>query len=86
MFVDGDCHEGEHFPGEYMCIVCVLLPDETTYSMGLQVLIHIVKLSSDHIFEDFQAAAGSAQPILQVNAVQYVYTFINQVRSLLCSR
>lgn len=45
-------------------------------------LVDVVKFFSDHVFEDLQAEAGSVQPILQVDAIRYLYTFRNQVRLL----
>lgn len=51
-------------------------------------LVDVVKFFSDHVFEDLQAAAGTVEPILQVDAIRYLYTFRNQVsfcqRSRLC--
>lgn len=43
-------------------------------------LVDVVKFFSDHVFADLQAAAGAVEPILQVDAIRYLYTFRNQVR------
>ncbi|KAF7976444.1 hypothetical protein HWV62_6681 [Athelia sp. TMB] len=42
-------------------------------------LVDVVKFFSDHVFEDLQAAAGTVEPILQVDAIRYLYTFRNQL-------
>jgi hypothetical protein len=43
-------------------------------------LVDVVKFFSDNVFEDLQAASGSVHPILQVDAIRFLYTFRNQVR------
>ena len=40
-------------------------------------LVDVVKFFSDHVFEDLQAEAGSVHPILQVDAIRFLYTFRN---------
>ncbi|KAJ4471965.1 CAS/CSE protein [Lentinula aciculospora] len=42
-------------------------------------LVDVVKFFSDHVFQDLQAAPGSVQPILQVDAIRFLYTFRNQL-------
>ncbi|KZP27099.1 Cse1-domain-containing protein [Athelia psychrophila] len=41
--------------------------------------VDVVKFFSDHVFSDLQAAAGTVEPILQVDAIRYLYTFRNQL-------
>lgn len=36
---------------------------------------------SDHVFQDLQADPSSIHPILQVDAIRFLYTFRNQVRT-----
>ena len=47
-------------------------------------LVDIVKFFSDNIFQDLQADPGSVHPVLQVDAIRYLYVFRNQVRLLGC--
>ncbi|KAF8148458.1 importin alpha re-exporter [Crassisporium funariophilum] len=42
-------------------------------------LVDVVKFFSDHVFEDLQAASGTVNPILQVDAIRFLYTFRNQL-------
>ncbi|PPQ86179.1 hypothetical protein CVT25_006922 [Psilocybe cyanescens] len=42
-------------------------------------LVDVVKFFSDHVFEDLQATSGAVQPILQVDAIRFLYTFRNQL-------
>ncbi|KAF8188046.1 importin alpha re-exporter [Pholiota molesta] len=42
-------------------------------------LVDVVKFFSDHVFEDLQAASGTVHPILQVDAIRFLYTFRNQL-------
>ncbi|KAI0825963.1 importin alpha re-exporter [Irpex lacteus] len=42
-------------------------------------LVDVVKFFSDHIFQDLQAPAGSVHPLLQVDAIRYLYTFRTQL-------
>lgn len=42
-------------------------------------LVDIVQFFSDNIFADLQADPGSVHPILQVDAIRYLWTFRNQV-------
>ena len=42
-------------------------------------LIDVVQFFSDHVFQDLQAEEGSIHPILQVDAIRFLYTFRNQV-------
>ena len=39
----------------------------------------VVKFFSEHIFQDLQASQGAVHPILQVDAIRFLYTFRNQV-------
>ena len=39
----------------------------------------VIKFFSDHILADLQAPAGSVNPIIQADAIKYLYTFRNQV-------
>jgi len=43
-------------------------------------LVDVVKFFSDHVFQDLQAEQGSVHPIMQVDAIRFLYTFRNQVR------
>lgn len=54
----------------------------TTSHQGVtsaNILVDIVKFFSDHIAQDLQATAGSVHPILQVDAIRFLYTFRYQV-------
>ncbi|KAJ4491703.1 CAS/CSE protein [Lentinula lateritia] len=42
-------------------------------------LVDVVKFFSDHVFQDLQAPPGSVHPILQVDAIRFLYTFRNQL-------
>ncbi|KAF9259931.1 Cse1-domain-containing protein [Marasmius fiardii PR-910] len=42
-------------------------------------LVDVVKFFSDHVFEDLQAESTSVHPILQVDAIRFLYTFRNQL-------
>ncbi|KAK7018654.1 importin-alpha export receptor [Paramarasmius palmivorus] len=41
-------------------------------------LVDVVKFFSDHVYEDLQAQ-GNVHPILQVDAIRFLYTFRNQL-------
>ncbi|KAG5652934.1 hypothetical protein H0H81_003010 [Sphagnurus paluster] len=42
-------------------------------------LVDVVKFFSDHVFQDLQAEQGTVHPILQVDAIRFLYTFRNQL-------
>ncbi|OJT05838.1 Importin-alpha re-exporter [Trametes pubescens] len=42
-------------------------------------LIDVVQFFSDHVFQDLQADPTSIHPILQVDAIRFLYTFRNQL-------
>ncbi|KAM0752941.1 putative importin-alpha export receptor [Meredithblackwellia eburnea MCA 4105] len=42
-------------------------------------LVDIIKFFSDHILSDLQAPASSVNPIIQADAIKYLYTFRNQL-------
>lgn len=42
-------------------------------------LVDVVKFFSDHVFQDLKAAPGAVHPILQVDAIRFLYTFRNQL-------
>lgn len=42
-------------------------------------LVDVVKFFSEHVFQDLQAAPGAVHPILQVDAIRFLYTFRNQL-------
>ncbi|KAL1949825.1 hypothetical protein VTO73DRAFT_8706 [Trametes versicolor] len=42
-------------------------------------LIDVVQFFSDHVFQDLQADPSSIHPILQVDAIRFLYTFRNQI-------
>ncbi|KAF4612796.1 hypothetical protein D9613_011749 [Agrocybe pediades] len=42
-------------------------------------LVDVVKFFSDHVFEDLQAQPGTVHPILQVDAIRFLFTFRNQL-------
>ncbi|KAI0088382.1 importin alpha re-exporter [Irpex rosettiformis] len=42
-------------------------------------LVDVVRFFSEHIFQDLQAPAGSVHPLLQVDAIRYLYTFRTQL-------
>ncbi|KAF9816482.1 hypothetical protein IEO21_04087 [Rhodonia placenta] len=42
-------------------------------------LVDVVQFFSEHVFQDLQAEAGSVHPILQVDAIRFLYTFRNQL-------
>ena len=43
-------------------------------------LIDVVQFFSENVFQDLQAEERSIHPILQVDAIRFLYTFRNQVR------
>lgn len=42
-------------------------------------LVDIVQFFSEHIFQDLEADPGSVHPVLQVDAIRFLYTFRTQV-------
>ncbi|OBZ72875.1 Importin-alpha re-exporter [Grifola frondosa] len=42
-------------------------------------LVDVVQFFSDHVFQDLQADMSSVHPILQVDAIRFLYTFRNQL-------
>ena len=44
--------------------------------------VDAVKFFSNYVFQDLQAAHGTAHPILQVDAIRFFLTFRNQVPCL----
>ncbi len=42
-------------------------------------LVDVIKFFSEHVFQDLEASAGTVHPILQVDAIRFLYTFRNQV-------
>ncbi|TFK31640.1 importin alpha re-exporter [Crucibulum laeve] len=42
-------------------------------------LVDVVKFFSDNVYEDLKAAPGAVHPILQVDAIRFLYTFRNQL-------
>ncbi|KAH9947043.1 Cse1-domain-containing protein [Amylocystis lapponica] len=42
-------------------------------------LVDVVQFFSDHVFQDLQAESGGVHPILQVDAIRFLYTFRNQL-------
>ncbi|KAH6910802.1 importin alpha re-exporter [Coprinopsis sp. MPI-PUGE-AT-0042] len=42
-------------------------------------LVDVVRFFSDHVYQDLQAESGSVHPILQVDAIRFLYTFRNQL-------
>ena len=45
-------------------------------------LVDVVQFFSQHVYEDLQAEANSVHPILQVDAIRFLYSFRNQVSVL----
>ena len=42
-------------------------------------LVDVVEFFSQNVFQDLQADTGSVHPILQVDAIRFLYTFRNQL-------
>jgi hypothetical protein len=42
--------------------------------------VDIVQWFAENIYRDLQVGAGDVHPVLQVDAIRYLYTFRNQVR------
>ncbi|KAK0485031.1 CAS/CSE protein [Armillaria novae-zelandiae] len=42
-------------------------------------LVDVIKFFSEHVFLDLEASAGTVHPILQVDAIRFLYTFRNQL-------
>ncbi|KAF5323094.1 hypothetical protein D9611_009310 [Ephemerocybe angulata] len=42
-------------------------------------LVDVVKFFSEHVYQDLQAASGTVHPILQVDAIRFLYAFRNQL-------
>jgi exportin-2 (importin alpha re-exporter) len=54
----------------------------TTTAHGVtstNALVNVVDFFSQHVFQDLQAAPGSVHPILQVDAIRFLYVFRNQL-------
>ena len=45
--------------------------------------VNVVQWFADNIFGDLQAGASGVHPVLQVDAIRYLYTFRYQERSIL---
>lgn len=43
-------------------------------------LVDVVQFFSQHVFQDLQAEADTVHPILQVDAIRFLYSFRNQAR------
>ncbi|TRM64668.1 armadillo-type protein [Schizophyllum amplum] len=41
--------------------------------------VNVIEFFSNNVFQDLQAAAGTVNPILQVDAIKFLYTFRNQL-------
>lgn len=42
-------------------------------------LVDVVRFFSEHVFQDLQAAPGTVHPLLQVDAIRFLYTFRTQL-------
>ncbi|ORY84121.1 putative importin-alpha export receptor [Leucosporidium creatinivorum] len=42
-------------------------------------LVDVIKFFSDHILADLQAAPGTVHPVIQADAIKFLYTFRNQL-------
>lgn len=42
-------------------------------------LVDVVQFFSEHVFQDLQAQPGTVHPLLQVDAIRFLYTFRTQV-------
>ena len=42
-------------------------------------LVDVVQFFSEHVFQDLQAEPGTVHPLLQVDAIRFLYTFRTQV-------
>ncbi|KAF9074712.1 importin alpha re-exporter [Rhodocollybia butyracea] len=42
-------------------------------------LVDVVRFFSEHVFQDLQASEGAVHPILQVDAIRFLFTFRNQL-------
>jgi len=42
-------------------------------------LVDVVAFFSEHVYADLNAGAGEVHPILQVDAIRFLYSFRNQV-------
>lgn len=47
---------------------------------SVNVLVDIIKFFSDNVAQDLSADVDSVHPILQVDAIRFLYTFRYQVR------
>lgn len=43
-------------------------------------LVDVIKFFSEHILADLQAAPGSVHPVVQADAIKFLFTFRMQVR------
>lgn len=81
--VDGCRHEGLYHAGQFMFAFAYTIVDHPfTFKHGVtstNALVDVVKFFSDHVFQDLQAELGTVHPILQVDAIRFLYTFRNQV-------
>jgi len=53
-----------------------------TASQGVtstNALVDVVAFFSEHVYADLHAGAGEVHPILQVDAIRFLYSFRNQV-------
>ncbi|KXN81986.1 Importin-alpha re-exporter [Leucoagaricus sp. SymC.cos] len=46
---------------------------------SINALVDVVQFFSEHVFQDLQAADGTVNPILQVDAIRFLYIFRNQL-------
>ncbi|EKM56806.1 uncharacterized protein PHACADRAFT_141741 [Phanerochaete carnosa HHB-10118-sp] len=47
--------------------------------ISTNTLIDVVRFFSEHVFQDLQAAPGTVHPLLQVDAIRFLYTFRTQL-------
>jgi exportin-2 (importin alpha re-exporter) len=49
---------------------------------SVNALVNVVEFFTNNVFADLQAEPSSVHPILQVDAIKYLFTFRNQVRTI----
>ncbi|KAE8240835.1 hypothetical protein A4X03_0g8312, partial [Tilletia caries] len=65
-----------------ICLLTSIASRSETTTQGVSStnsLVNVVQFFSDHVFVDLQADSGSVAPILQADAIKYLYTFRNQL-------
>ncbi|KAI6026014.1 CAS/CSE protein [Pisolithus marmoratus] len=63
-------------------LLTAIATETSTAKLGVTSInaqVDVVKFFSEHVFQDLQAVPGTVHPILQVDAIRFLFTFRNQL-------